>query len=215
MSACRRGNETTASHLVDARREVIDGGLVAVMGDTGVTMCRRLFVAKDEHRFSCAHMTLFPDGTKERIHGHNYHVGVAIRWDVEARDREAGDVEAQDLEAGFVDLSLLKSAVEALCSQLREHLLMPSKSEKVAVVLRDELSTEMLVCGKRYVIPTDEVLWLPVENIVVEELAEYLWGRLDADLGATLVDARVSAMEVVVTEASGQGASYASSPGGR
>jgi len=141
-------------------------------------------------------MTLFPDGTKERIHGHNYNVGVAVRW--------AG-------EQGFVDLSCLKAALASLCGELREHLLMPSLAERVTVVRCDGQSTEMLVCGKRYVIPTEDVLWLPIGNVVVEELAEYLWRRMDEALGDRLVAASVGTMEVTVTEACGQGARYESS----
>ena len=164
------------------------------------SMQHRLFVEKEEHRFSCAHMTLFPDGTKERLHGHNYQVAVAIGW---------------ENELGFFDLSCLKAALANLCIELREHLLMPARSPKVIVLDSDEHSTDMLVCHKRYVIPTEDVLWLPVENIVVEALAAYVWERLDKELHDDLITAGVDSMMVTVTEASGQGASYESSPGVR
>jgi 6-pyruvoyltetrahydropterin/6-carboxytetrahydropterin synthase len=162
---------------------------------------RRLFVAKDEHKFSCAHMTLFPDGTKERLHGHNYRVAVAV------------DFEG---EQGFLDFARVKAVLAQLCGELREHLLMPTDSPAVRVLHRDELSTEMLVCDKRYVIPSDEVFWLPVENVVVESLAEYLWGRMADELHADMVAAGVDMLEVTVTEAPGQGASHRCAPrGGR
>ncbi len=154
---------------------------------------RRLFVAKDEHKFSCAHMTLFPDGTKERLHGHNYRVAVVV------------DFEG---EQGFLDFARVKGVLSQLCGELREHLLMPSDSPAVKVVHRDDQSTEMVVCDKRYVIPSDEVYWLPVENVVVETLAEYLWCRLEEALHADMVAAGVDALEVTVTEAPGQGASH-------
>ena len=32
----------------------------------------RIFTGKDVHKFSSAHMTVFPDGSKERLHGHNF-----------------------------------------------------------------------------------------------------------------------------------------------
>ncbi|MCU0693405.1 MAG: 6-carboxytetrahydropterin synthase, partial [Polyangiaceae bacterium] len=41
----------------------------------------KLFVAKDEHKFSCAHMTIFADGTKERLHGHNFRASIAVTID--------------------------------------------------------------------------------------------------------------------------------------
>ena len=38
----------------------------------------RIDIARELFKFSCAHMTVFPDGTKERLHGHNYYVGVTL-----------------------------------------------------------------------------------------------------------------------------------------
>ncbi len=160
---------------------------------------RKLFVAKDEHKFSCAHMTLFPDGTKERLHGHNYRVALSLEMPSE--------------EIGFLDFANVKMVLNELCSELREHLLMPADSSSVHVTSRDDTSTEMMVCGKRYVIPTEEVLWLPVSNVVVELLAEYLWQRVFDGLGADLARTGVMTMGVTVTEAPGQGATYEASVG--
>jgi hypothetical protein len=39
---------------------------------TAVGRTHRVLVAREQYKFSCAHMTVFPDGTKERLHGHNY-----------------------------------------------------------------------------------------------------------------------------------------------
>lgn len=163
---------------------------------------RRLFVAKDEHKFSCAHMTLFPDGSKERMHGHNYRVGVTV------------ELEPDDGDA-FLDFARVKAALASLCNELREHLLMPSEADSVTILQRDDVSTEMLVCGKRYVLPSDEILWLPVSNVVVESLAEYLWRRIDEELTDDLREARTVWLEVKVTEAPGQGAAYRAAPAER
>ena len=38
----------------------------------------RIHIARPEFKFSCAHMTVFPDGSKERLHGHNYIVVVEL-----------------------------------------------------------------------------------------------------------------------------------------
>lgn len=159
---------------------------------------RRLFVAKDEHKFSCAHMTLFPDGTKERMHGHNYRLAAAVEF---APGEEA-----------FLDFARVKAVLSALCLELREHLLMPDAAPEIEVLRRDEESTEMLVCGKRYVLPSEEILWLPMNNVMVETLAEYLWGRIEGELRADLAAAGVELLEVTVTEAPGQGASYCGAP---
>ena len=38
----------------------------------------RIRVGKDSHKFAAAHMTVFPGGTKERLHGHNFQVHVTV-----------------------------------------------------------------------------------------------------------------------------------------
>ena len=162
---------------------------------------RRLFVAKDEHKFSCAHMTLFPDGSKERLHGHNYRVGVVVEFEPDAGE-------------AFLDFARLKAVLASLCDELREHLLMPDGADAVTVVQRDDELTEMLVCGKRYVLPSDEVLWLPMPNVVVEHLAKYLWNRITQELREELCEAHVAWLEVKVTEAPGQGAAFRAAPVG-
>jgi hypothetical protein len=37
-----------------------------------------ILIDKEYLKFSCAHFMIFPDGTKERLHGHNYHVTCEI-----------------------------------------------------------------------------------------------------------------------------------------
>lgn len=161
---------------------------------------RRLFVAKDEHKFSCAHMTLFPDGTKERLHGHNYRLSAAVELEPDAGDP-------------FLDFAHVKAVLAALCHELREHVLLPADAEAVTIVRRDDESTEVLVCGKRYLFPSDEILWLPVPNVVVEHLAQYLWGRVEHELRDALRAASAAWLEVTVTEAPGQGAAFRAAPG--
>ena len=35
-------------------------------------------IDKEYLKFSCAHFLIFADGSKERLHGHNYHVASEI-----------------------------------------------------------------------------------------------------------------------------------------
>ena len=156
----------------------------------------RLFVAKDEHKFSCAHMTIFEDGSKERLHGHNYHAACTVELDATGSQ-------------ALLDFAQVKTVLADLCRELREHLLVPRLHPRVQVVRNvADGEIELLVCGRRYVMPADEVLLLPVGNLVVEALAEYLWGRTVDRLLPALRNAGVVWLEVTVTESPGQGASY-------
>jgi 6-pyruvoyltetrahydropterin/6-carboxytetrahydropterin synthase len=153
-------------------------------------------VSKDEHRFSCAHMTLFPDGTKERLHGHNFQLSVAV------------DLPAFETSA-MLDFGRVKGVLSELCEQLREHVLLPGSSRALRVLRSDAREVELEICSKRYVLPADEVILLPVENVVVETLAAHLWGEVARRLAPELERARARSLEVTVTEAAGQGASCA------
>jgi hypothetical protein len=71
---------------------------------------------------------------------------------------------------------------------------------------------EFSLCGKRYVFPADEVVLLPLSNIVVETLAAQFARELADSLGPALKRGVVAGMEVTVIESSGQGGSYCWEP---
>ncbi len=157
--------------------------------------CAQLVVQKDEHKFSCAHMTVFPDGSKERMHGHNFHVAIAIEV---------------PLETGtpMLDFAIVKRALAALCNELREHLLLPANAPELRVIARDDRSIDFELCGDRYLMPARDVLLLPMANVVVEQIARFLWDRVVAAIGPDLLHARASRLELTVHESPGQGASW-------
>jgi 6-pyruvoyltetrahydropterin/6-carboxytetrahydropterin synthase len=154
----------------------------------------RLFVGKDVHKFSCAHMTVFPDGSKERMHGHNFRVSLAI------------DLLGPDPD--LLDFALLKKAMQAQCDEWTERLLLPAESSELVIVHRDQQELEFRLCGKRYVVPAEDALLLPLRNVVVESLARHFAERMLKRLGSALRPDLVSGFEVTVTESDGQGASY-------
>jgi 6-pyruvoyltetrahydropterin/6-carboxytetrahydropterin synthase len=153
----------------------------------------RIFVAKDTFKFSCAHMTVFPDGTKERLHGHNYTLAVAL------------DLAAIGL-ADLIDFGPLKAALRELCAEWRERTLLAAKNPHFRVVADDGQEIEFLLCGQRYVLPRGDVLLLPITNVVVEELAALVADMLSARPAGSWRPGVVSAIEVTVCESPGQGA---------
>ena len=155
----------------------------------------RIFVGKDNHKFSAAHMTVFPDGTKERLHGHTYQVAVTL---------ELRDVSF----ASFLDIGILKQAIDAQCRDWNEILLLAEKCPHLRIVRREAGELEFILSGKRYVVPADEALLLPVANVVVESLTEEFASALLARLRPVLTNDIVATLEVVITETRGQGGSY-------
>jgi 6-pyruvoyltetrahydropterin/6-carboxytetrahydropterin synthase len=71
---------------------------------------------------------------------------------------------------------------------------------------REEI--EFRLCGKRYVLPSDEVVLLKVDNITCERLARAYFEFLLSDMEPILKKASVSSMSVYIEESPGQGAAY-------
>ncbi|MDG2304504.1 MAG: 6-pyruvoyl tetrahydropterin synthase family protein [Candidatus Binatia bacterium] len=146
---------------------------------------------KEYFKFSCAHFLIFPDGSKERLHGHNYQVTVEIE----------GDLTEQGLVIDFLDA---KPVVRDLCDSLDEHWLVPSQHPELTVEELDDGHSRIVYRDCRYVVPTAEVLLLPINNTSVENLAtwfgETLHARLVDDFGVT----QVRRLTVAISETSGQ-----------
>ena len=153
-------------------------------------MKHRIAIAREQYKFSCAHMTVFADGTKERLHGHNYTIAVEL------------EVDRVDLQA-MIPFAPIKVALGELCALWKEHVLLAAKNPFFELV-RDEDEIELKLCGERYVMPRHDALLLPIDNISVESLAAHVAELLGARLGGT---PHARSLTVTVEESPGQGAS--------
>ena len=151
----------------------------------------RISIAREQYKFSCAHMTVFPDGSKERLHGHNYMIALAL------------DVDRVDL-AAMIPFTTIKAALAELCAAWKEHVLIAARNPHL-VILRDDKELELTLCGERYVLPRSDALLLPIDNISVEALAAHI-AELLRDRIARL-SSHIRMLEVTVEEVPGQGAS--------
>lgn len=153
----------------------------------------RITIARDQYKFSCAHMTVFPDGSKERLHGHNYTVAIAL---------ELSDVSF----AKIIPFAAIRAALAELCSAWKERVLVAEDNPHFKLVRHEAAEIEFLLCGKRYVLPNEDVLLLPIDNIAVEPLAGYCAELLRQRLSGILSLPHVRTLEVTVAESPGQGA---------
>ena len=83
----------------------------------------RLFIGKDNHKFFVSHMTVLPDGTKERLHGHNYMVSLRV---------DLRDISFQN----FLHFDVFKKSMEAQCKEWDEHVLIAEQNPHLRVVKR-------------------------------------------------------------------------------
>jgi len=106
--------------------------------------------------FSAAHFII---GHKkcEHLHGHNWRVGVTVE----------GEPDERGLAVDFLDL---EHFLKGLCDSYDHRLLLPTNNSSLKRLLEGE-STRILVHGREFEFPSEDVVWLPVVNTTVEELA--------------------------------------------
>lgn len=162
-----------------------------------------LRIAKQAHKFAAGHFTLFPDGTRERLHGHDHSVTCEF----------TGVMGADGL---VVDYKVLKGLIKQLCDKFDERLLVPAASPAVTISDYQPAPTapgappsvpmvSITSCGTTMHVPKDEVLPLPIANVSVEGLACVFLDELRAKLAA-LHPAVASAMrKIVVSVETGPG----------
>lgn len=154
----------------------------------------RIRLAKEDFKFSAAHFTLFPDGTAELLHGHNYRVSVEIAGPT---------LNAAGL---LIDFAAAKLAIRAACAALDERVLVPVQARDL--VISDEAgSTEVGFAERRYRFPSADLALLPLQNSSIELLSRWLWETLAPVFRGT----PALELTVWVEETAGQSCGYTAS----
>jgi 6-pyruvoyltetrahydropterin/6-carboxytetrahydropterin synthase len=151
----------------------------------------RVVVGKEVLVFAAAHFITFGDGGCESLHGHNYRVGVTL----------TGVLDRHSLVYDFI---ALRRDMEDLLSELDHRLLLPASNPDLKLTSAGS-EVEVRHGDRRYVFPESDVVVLPVPNTTAEKIAEYLGGRLAAELRKARADT-VERLEVEVEETPGQSA---------
>lgn len=163
--------------------------------DGSVPESYEIRIRKEALKFAASHMTVFPDGTKESLHGHNYMPSLAVR----VRDASFEDT---------IPFSRLKAGMRAIALAWDEKVLVATRNPFYEELRLDEEELEFRLCGKRYVLPTDEVVRLDTDNISCETLARTYFERLQSALGAELASPNILSVSVLIEETPGQGAAF-------
>jgi len=150
---------------------------------------------KEYFKFSCAHFLIFPDGSKERLHGHNYHVEVEIQGDLTDR----GIV---------IDFIQVKPVIRELCDELDEHWIVPGEHPELRIARRDDGHTEVVYRDARYLAPSDEVIVMPFNNTSAENFAAWIGRELERRIRERFGATQVRRLRVAVSETPGQRGVY-------
>ena len=150
---------------------------------------------KESFKFSAAHFLIFPDGSAERLHGHNYRVFL--------------ELQAELSPFGLViDFQRIKPVVRKLLGTLNERLLLPGEHHELRVDEIEGDSVEVLYRERRYVIPKLDVLVLPINNTSTENLARWIGRQLLEILPREFEDVDLQQLRVAVEETRGQRGVY-------
>ena len=155
-----------------------------------------LHLFKQNLKFSSAHFLIFDAQHAERLHGHNYQV----QLEVFANQRES-----QVGQGYLVDFGVLKKRLKVLVDEWDEHILLPDLNPEFKKNrIHNGTTTEVYFRDRYYAFPTHEVIWLPITNTSVEQLAFCLSQKMLPDMQGL----GLSGYQLRIDETPGQGAHY-------
>mmetsp|Transcript_16756 Transcript_16756/g.24578 ORF Transcript_16756/g.24578 Transcript_16756/m.24578 type:complete len:237 (-) Transcript_16756:11-721(-) len=162
-------------------------------------------VRKESFKFNAAHFVAFP-GFRERLHGHNYNIGVRLLG-----KRKIG-------HDGYVlDFGDVKKAAKEVCKSINEYFICPMYSDVIDITVTegkngdDSSETVHLVCedGAEFSFPKGDCAMLPLVHSTAEELAIWCWGEILLKLDSEFLTSRgIHTMELSCAEATGQEALF-------
>lgn len=143
---------------------------------------------KSNIRFSSAH--IIPEYEKcGRLHGHTYAVQVKIGG-------------KPDNKGIIMDFSIVKGILKEIVNELDHKVLIPEKSN-AAEIEKENDNIKITFLGKKYIIPANDCIFLPINSTSAENLAEFI---LDNLIEKISLPKNIESLEIGVDEGYGQGA---------
>lgn len=152
-------------------------------------------IRKEALKFAASHMTVFPDGTKESLHGHQYQPTLTV---------VLKDVRFEKM----IPFSEFKLAMKKIAKLWDEKVFIASENPFYHELKHDSHSLEFTLCEKRYLLPSDEVIILKTDNITCENLAKSYYEFLKAELEELFESSNITSISIYIEESPGQGAAY-------
>lgn len=146
-------------------------------------------ISKEDIKFSAAHFTIFSATERERLHGHNFSVRLAVTAPV-------GD---DGICFSYGDI---KRKLRQLCDSLDEYTLIPALSPHLEIQEEGDYHI-VRFNGERMPLLKSDTLLLPIRNSTVEEYARYLLEQFLADRQFNL-ERDVRRLELKVSSGPGQ-----------
>lgn len=136
---------------------------------------------------------IFPDGTREKLHGHNYRVMV----------EGENDTLNADMVFDFLDI---KPIIREICQEWDHQLIIPSENPLIKINQIDTDYQFLLPDGTKMQIPSEDALLLPIQNTSVERLSQFFGLELKLRI-KNKFNFAFKRMKVTIEESPGQCAS--------
>ncbi len=141
-------------------------------------------------RFSACHF--IPNHPKcGCLHGHTYAVSVRL--------------EGEQIGEFIIDFEFVKNIVNRICDRLDHKVLIAEKDQRLRIVKKDGVSIEIIDSKKRYVLPLEDIVFLPTSSVSAEDLCKYFATETAKALESNGAD-NIKRLHVRVDEGIGQGA---------
>ncbi len=139
-------------------------------------------------RFSACHF--IPNHPKcGCLHGHTYAISVRL--------------EGEQVGEFIIDFERVKGIVNEICDRLDHRVMIAEKDPRLRIQKNREISIEIIENKKRYVLPSEDVVFLPTVSVSAEDLCRYFTAGIAKALRG--VD-NIRKIHVRVDEGIGQGA---------
>ncbi len=141
-------------------------------------------------RFSACHF--IPNHPKcGCLHGHTYAVSVRIEGE------QAGEF--------IIDFEVVKGIVNRICDTLDHRVLISEKDPRLRIEKKNGVSIEIIESKKRYLLPPEDVVFLPAKSVSAEDLCKYFTTEIAKALKSNGAD-NIRKLHVRLDEGIGQGA---------
>ena len=141
-------------------------------------------------RFSACHF--IPNHPKcGCLHGHTYAISVRL--------------EGEQIGEFIIDFEMVKGMVNRICDRLDHKILVAEKDPRLKIEKKKEVSIEIIGGNKRYVLPSEDIMFLPTRSVSAEDLCKYFTAEMARSLRSNGAD-NIKKLHVRVDEGIGQGA---------
>lgn len=141
-------------------------------------------------RFSACHF--IPNHPKcGALHGHTYAVSLRI--------------EGEQIGEFIIDFETVKGIVNIICDGLDHKVLIAEKDPRLRIGKNKEVSVEIIESKKHYVLPSEDVVFLPTQSVSAENLCKYFTSEIAEALKSKGAD-NLKKLYLRVDEGIGQGA---------